>query len=192
MTCAHWAVAHQVVPCSLMASLNDMRKAAGDFSADRTGEGSTQEVLRHRGAVRMHGPSVCSRCKLGSVTTNHTSPWPTSPVWIKTEKTERQLGTSRRRRWPRKKESSKKRRRATQVYNALISSGLVFHGWESPVNRSDEIIHSRGATQWWWFVQRLKKKEEKKAYLRLCGVSVWQSPRLCPELLSHLGQSLKV
>lgn len=65
-------------PCSLMASLNDMRQAAGDFSANRTGEVSTQEVLRHRGTVRMHSPSSCSRCRLGSVTTNQTSPWPTS------------------------------------------------------------------------------------------------------------------
>lgn len=79
------AVAHQVVPCSLMASLNDMRQAAGDFSASRTGEVSTQEVLRHRGTVRMHSPSSCSRCRLGSVTTNQTSPCPTSLVWITKE-----------------------------------------------------------------------------------------------------------
>lgn len=37
-----------------------------------------------------------------------------------------------------------------------------------------------------------EKKKKKKVYLRLGGVSVWQSPTLCPELLSHLGQSLKV
>lgn len=36
------------------------------------------------------------------------------------------------------------------------------------------------------------QKKKKKVYLRLGGVSVWQSPTLCPELLSHLGQSLKV
>ncbi len=29
-------------------------------------------------------------------------------------------------------------------------------------------------------------------YLRFSGVCVWQSPPLCSELLSHLGQSLKV
>lgn len=81
------AVARQAVPCSLMASLNDMRQAAGDFSANRTGEVSTQEVLRHRGTVRMHSPSSCSRCRLGSVTTNQTSSWPTSLAWTKKRET---------------------------------------------------------------------------------------------------------
>lgn len=41
-------------------------------------------------------------------------------------------------------------------------------------------------TQWWLLVQQYK------LYLSFSGVSVWQSPPLCSELLSHLGQSLKV
>lgn len=41
-------------------------------------------------------------------------------------------------------------------------------------------------TQWWLLVQQYK------LYLCFSGVSVWQSPPLCSELLSHLGQSLKV
>lgn len=68
-----------------MASLNDRRQTAGEFSVLRTEEVSTQEVFTHRGTVRLHGLSDCSSCRLGSVSTNQTSPWPTS-VFCRTKK----------------------------------------------------------------------------------------------------------
>lgn len=80
---------NKVLPCSLMASLNDMRQAAGEFSAPRTEEVSTQEVFTHRATVRLHCLSGCSSWRLGSVSTNQTSPWPTSLLWNGNRKAEK-------------------------------------------------------------------------------------------------------
>lgn len=78
-----------------MASLNDMRQAAGEFSAVRTEEVSTQEVLTHKATVRLHGSSGRSAWRLGSVSTNQTSPWPTSRLWNRNKKTGRKKKNER-------------------------------------------------------------------------------------------------
>lgn len=77
---------NKVLPCSLMASLNDILQVAREFSAPRTEEVSTQEVFTHRATVRLHGLSSSSSWRLGSVSTNQTSPWPTSLLWNRNRK----------------------------------------------------------------------------------------------------------
>lgn len=101
------------LPCSLMASLNDMRQAGGECSASRTEEVSTQEVLTHRATVRLHGLSGCSSWRLGSVSINQTSPWPKSLLWSRNRKGRRQTQKNtdgellRNTEWPRKRKIKK-------------------------------------------------------------------------------------
>ncbi len=144
---------NKALPCSLMASLNDMRQAAGEFSASRTEEVSTQEVFTHRATVRLQGLSGCSSWRLGSVSTNQTSPWPTSLLWNRNRKADKERKeqdyseTGTQNDLERKEILHNKSLRRTNWMHIFVSV------WESPEKSFDEITHSTSHTHCWLLVQ---------------------------------------
>lgn len=140
----------EALPCSVMASLNDMRQAAGEFSAARTEEVSTQEVLTHRAAVRLHDLSGRSSWRLGSVSTNQTSPWPTSLLWNRNREADKdtkqqnylETGTL----------NDLERNCLKEMWHTKSLQSTNFRQIVISENIFDEIIHLTGHTQWWLLV----------------------------------------
>lgn len=78
-----------------------------------------------------------------------------------------------------------------KLKEALHNKKLTKHKRErklSFLNSSDEIIHSTSCTQCLFTTVQ----QHSRGWLCFSGVSMWQSPTVCSELLSGFGQSLKV